>query len=291
MRIREGVGIGAVDGHAIENLAAGCLSIVRAWPGEASLSSCRHDPARGAGDLDPRGVGDATLLVGGVVGRRLQWWANTESRRIPGSQDGRGRLGERGEPHALNDMCFATSAFGHDPSAQVKDAPQRRPGINLAKFEGDGPGEQVGPGAVPVVDASSDDPRVPARMTGEGRTARPDVAVGKGEEGFVDTLVLDVESLHGERPARLGGDRGKSPLAPPAQLGGQQLVQACRASREYHHPGPRRTPIAVHQHDRRGPYVRGDYGSGTVGHARQPVHHHQDLLWADSPPPKFFEHF
>ncbi len=228
--------------------------------------------------------------MGGVVGRAQQWWANTESRRIPGPEDGRGGPGERGEPHALNGICLASGAFGQHPSAQVENAPQRRPGVDRAKFEGDGPGQQVGVGALSVVDAGRDDPRVPAQMTGEGCTARPDVAVGQGEKSFVDTLVLDVEFLDDQGPTRLGGGLGKGPLAPPTQLVGQQLVQARRAPGERHHPGAWRTAVAVHQHDRGGPYVRDDHGSGAVGHARQPIHHHQDRLRVDAPPPELFQH-
>jgi len=36
---------------------------------------------------------------------------------------------------------LGTSAFVQDPDSQVENAPQWRPGVNLAKFESDGSGE------------------------------------------------------------------------------------------------------------------------------------------------------
>jgi hypothetical protein len=119
-----------------------------------------------------------------------------------------------------------------DPGPQIDGPLQRHLSGFLAERKRNGPGEQVGGGTVPRVDASGDNPRAPARVDSEGRAARPDVSVSKGEKCFVNVLVLGVVTLQHERPASPSGGRGESPLSTSAQLIGKELAQACRAAGE-----------------------------------------------------------
>lgn len=68
--VGEGVGIGVVDGHAIEDPAAGVCSLHRVGPAGTGLYGRRRDPASGSGDPDPRCLAGAAGIVGCIVGRR-----------------------------------------------------------------------------------------------------------------------------------------------------------------------------------------------------------------------------
>ena len=196
---REGVGKGlrvaTVDGDAIKHPVPRVGTVHRAAPGQSGLGSRRHDPAVGTSDPDPCGVADPTSIVGEVICRGTEGRPAAESGGIPDSEGGCRWPGLGHEPHALDQVCLRADTFVDDPGPQIDGPLQRHLSGFLAERKRNGPGEQVGGGTVPRVDASGDNPRAPARVDSEGRAARPDVSVSKGEKCFVNVLVLGVVTL------------------------------------------------------------------------------------------------
>jgi hypothetical protein len=73
-------------------------------------------------------------------------------------------------------------------------------------------------GAIAVVETGGHHPGVLARMEGERRAARADVAVCQGEKGLMNALMRCVEAFDVVGPPRSGRRSRKGPLTPASLL-------------------------------------------------------------------------